>query len=517
MLQTTAGLAVHLSAHESIESALVDQLLFELPQTWVGADAGAAALAIEGWRRFQAGLPEDCYTMLLQAELAASTVFERAVISGVRAQLALYQGEFENASTTAQHALDQIGVGHDALRAWLMAVQALACGIDGNLASARRVTARALALATMDGRALLPVLVSDAWQQLSLGHFALAQQKLRNALSVAQRLHPSCKVQLSLIHASLAGLAYDQDELHTARHHAEHAVDLGISAGSRQGQMGGLAILSRLEFAFKQTERAVTLAREALSVADSLDSCKPFADALCGLHLCALVPAESVRWAMAVASEQTIDNSLFSPAIRDWRSVCASRVLFAHGNMEDARHALSSAIVRVERGESGSAALVLSQLAAVQLALGNVTDAKITMRTAVRHSVDGALVRPFVDAGIEIYPLVTECLKHATTAEHASFADQVHRILAAFDRVPRWTQAPPGESRAGLRQSLTQREQLVLQLIAAGLSNSAIAMRLGTAMGTVKKQASACLRKLGASNRTEAVANARRAGLVAGP
>lgn len=199
----------------------------------------------------------------------------------------------------------------------------------GAIASARRVRARALALASLDTRALLSVLVSDAWQQLSLGHFARAQQKLRNAPLVAQQLHPSCKVQLSLVHASLAGLAYDQDELHTARHHAVNAVDLGMSVGSRQGQMGGLAILSRLEFAIKQLERAVNLAHEALSVADSLDSRKPFADALCALHLCGLAREESVRWAMAVTCEQTIDNTLFSPAIRDWRSVCASRV-FLH-------------------------------------------------------------------------------------------------------------------------------------------------------------------------------------------
>lgn len=60
---------------------------------------------------------------------------------------------------------------------------------------------------------------------------------------------------------------------------------------------------------------------------------------------------------------------------------------------------------------------------------------------------------------------------------------------------------------------LSDREQDVVRLIAAGLTNSAIAERLFLSEKTVRNHVSAIFRKLGASNRVDAVRLARRAGL----
>ena len=64
----------------------------------------------------------------------------------------------------------------------------------------------------------------------------------------------------------------------------------------------------------------------------------------------------------------------------------------------------------------------------------------------------------------------------------------------------------------GLVEPLTSRELEVLRLLAAGRSNQAIAGELVVTLDTVKKHVSHILGKLGAANRTEAVARARRAG-----
>lgn len=68
------------------------------------------------------------------------------------------------------------------------------------------------------------------------------------------------------------------------------------------------------------------------------------------------------------------------------------------------------------------------------------------------------------------------------------------------------------EERAG--GDLTQREREVLQLIALGLPNKAIASRLGISEHTVKFHVAAILSKLGATSRTEAVRLGARRGLV---
>ena len=66
-----------------------------------------------------------------------------------------------------------------------------------------------------------------------------------------------------------------------------------------------------------------------------------------------------------------------------------------------------------------------------------------------------------------------------------------------------------------LVEPLTAREREVLELLAEGLSNKAIAARLGISDQTVKFHVASIGGKLGATNRTDAVRLAVRRGLIA--
>ena len=72
----------------------------------------------------------------------------------------------------------------------------------------------------------------------------------------------------------------------------------------------------------------------------------------------------------------------------------------------------------------------------------------------------------------------------------------------------------PRAAAATLVEPLTPRELETLQLLSEGLSNRAIAERLGIADRTAKFHVNAILAKLGARNRTEALVQAARLGLV---
>jgi LuxR family transcriptional regulator, maltose regulon positive regulatory protein len=61
----------------------------------------------------------------------------------------------------------------------------------------------------------------------------------------------------------------------------------------------------------------------------------------------------------------------------------------------------------------------------------------------------------------------------------------------------------------GIVDPLTSRELEVLKMLAAGRSNQAIARELVVTLDTVKKHVGHVMGKLGAANRTEAVARAR--------
>ena len=71
-----------------------------------------------------------------------------------------------------------------------------------------------------------------------------------------------------------------------------------------------------------------------------------------------------------------------------------------------------------------------------------------------------------------------------------------------------------GENDEALQEPLTAREIQVLELLAEGLPNKAIAARLQISDQTVKFHVASISGKLGAANRTDAVRRAVRRGLV---
>ena len=73
---------------------------------------------------------------------------------------------------------------------------------------------------------------------------------------------------------------------------------------------------------------------------------------------------------------------------------------------------------------------------------------------------------------------------------------------------------PPEPAEERLVEHLTPRETEVLMLVAEGLSNRKIAERLAISEETVKFHLAAIFGKLAASNRTDAVRQALRRGLI---
>jgi LuxR family maltose regulon positive regulatory protein len=126
-------------------------------------------------------------------------------------------------------------------------------------------------------------------------------------------------------------------------------------------------------------------------------------------------------------------------------------------------------------------------------------------------------IRVFADEG----PPMAALLSRLTAAQRTGQAPRIPlgclaRLQRAFSREPA---APPGSGQGtaawpGLIEPLTAREVEVLEMLAAGRSNQAIADQFVVTLDTVKKHVSHILGKLGAASRTEAVARARELGLI---
>lgn len=112
-------------------------------------------------------------------------------------------------------------------------------------------------------------------------------------------------------------------------------------------------------------------------------------------------------------------------------------------------------------------------------------------------------------------------LKDVSGEELAAAIREVHRggaliqpsvarkVLAEFSRLPATQSTAPVLPGDGL----SERETEILKLVARGLSNKEIALRLSLTEGTVKNYVSAILQKLGVQDRTQAALKARELGI----
>jgi LuxR family transcriptional regulator, maltose regulon positive regulatory protein len=125
----------------------------------------------------------------------------------------------------------------------------------------------------------------------------------------------------------------------------------------------------------------------------------------------------------------------------------------------------------------------------------------------------------FVDEGAPMAALLGK-LMTAGAAPAAAVGDirpdELARLAQAFagDGLPVGQHDGRAAVVPGLVEPLSDRELQVLRLVAAGRSNQQIADELVVVLDTVKKHVGHLLAKLGAANRTQAVARARELGLL---
>ena len=144
--------------------------------------------------------------------------------------------------------------------------------------------------------------------------------------------------------------------------------------------------------------------------------------------------------------------------------------------------------------------LIKRELPGTQVVMLTVSDDDADLFEAVQSGALGYLLKNL--SANEFF----EMLDGLQRGEAAMTRQTTTRLMKGLTDLPR--------QRAEPAQSLTQREIELLRLVAEGMSNKAIAQTLSISENTAKYHMRNILQKLGVQNRTEAVTQAIRAGLL---
>ena len=167
---------------------------------------------------------------------------------------------------------------------------------------------------------------------------------------------------------------------------------------------------------------------------------------------------------------------------------------------------------------TGSLIEIGALLALALAASGEEAGAVAALAQALTLACPQGYVRVFADGGAPMAALLARLI--AAQRSGGAAAEIPLGCLARLQRSLGAQDAVPGAGRGsvtgvpGLVEHLTGRELEVLEMLAAGRSNQAIASQLVVTLDTVKKHVGHVLGKLGAGNRTEAVARARELSLI---
>ena len=308
----------------------------------------------------------------------------------------------------------------------------------------------------------------------------------------------------------LAEVAYRRDELDLALRHASEGIALCRQFVYTTPLADGLATLAMIRQAAGDPAGALEAIAEA-------EQASPGPAGLLNP-----VPAQRARLLLAqgdlpAAARFAQDNGLGPDDEPDYARepghLVLARILLAQDRPGQALALLDRLHTAALAQDRAGSLIEIGALRALALAASGEEAVAVTvLAEALLLGCPQGYVRVFAEEG----PPMAALLGRLVAAQRAgqAAADVPLGYLARLQRA-----FGPGRSArdpvpAGIVDPLTSRELEVLKMLAAGRSNQAIARELVVTLDTVKKHVGHVLAKLGAANRTEAVARARELSLI---
>src|SRR5580693_6753756 len=477
-------------------------------------DDAERAFAVSGDEPYEASLGPPQGDSVL-ANVPAGIAFLRASLARLRGDAALAVGY-------NRQALAQLGEDDWFMRSFVHWNQAATDWLDGRLEPAERSLAEVLAERRAVGALFAGFLPMRVWYDL--GEVQRAQGNLDAALATYRQAldtfgESSQTALTGPAHVGLAQVLYERNDLSAALDHATRGVTLCRQLAFTSALATGLAIVGRIRHAQGDAAGALEAMGEAGQAGLSpqvITLFNPVPSQRARLLLAQGDTAAAARWTQQRGLRP--DDEPGYPQERDY--LVLARVLLAQDRPGQALTLLDRLLAQAATGgRIGSVIEIRALQALAHQASRDEPAAMAALVEALTLSCPQGYVRVFADEG----PPMDALLGRLVAAHRARKPTArripvgcLARLVQAFDGKLNAAAAlrPEPGTVPGLIEPLTGRELEVLRLLAAGKSNQRIAHDLFVALDTVKKHVTHVLGKLGAANRTEAVARARDLGLI---
>ncbi len=493
-----------------------------LAQAWmalVGGDVEAAGAPLDAAERAFAGAANQPFEPSVgrAASLLANVP---AAIGLGRAYLTVLHGDAEGTAASASRALAALGEGERVLRSVGLWMLAIAEWVSGQLEDAERGFAAGVAGWCAAGQRPLA-----AWACYDLGRVQRAQGRLDSAHAAYQRaLEITAPSGLAAMPAAgigyvgMAEVAYQRGDLDAAHRLVTEGIPLCRQLNWTQPLAAGLVTLAWI----RQAEGDPGGARESMAeaVRIALDPgmtglFNPVPVQRARLLLAQGDLAASAHWTQEIGLDD--DDEPDYP--REQEHLVLTRVLLAQGRPGPALALLDRLHAAAATQDRVGSVIEIGALRALALAAsGDADRAADALAEALTLACPQGYLRVFADEGPPMAALLSRLI--AAQRSGGAAAEVPLGCLARLQRALGARQIIPGTGPVGatavggLAERLTSRELEVLEMLAAGRSNQAIARQLVVTLDTVKKHVSHVLAKLGAANRTEAVTRARELSLI---
>jgi LuxR family transcriptional regulator, maltose regulon positive regulatory protein len=427
---------------------------------------------------------------------------------------------FQNTSRAiqiAQDALAEVPEGDVKMRAYLYSSFYRAYGMEGDVEKAAQAYRESFRLAEAAGQygMISNTTMIRAFDLCQYGRLDEAAKYCQMVINAGSRSKQKVFYPAGPSYIGLAGIQLERNDLEKAGEYLTRGLEL-CHQGAMHGLFTGYVQKSRLLQAKGKLEESLNTYLDLEQIFQRREFTLMARQVAIRLAVGDLAGASDlVPILLEILGKSSYAQILPLIAAESFK-LSLARIYIAQGEVDQANQLLDEIETTVESGKRFGRLMEVYLLRALALQKQSSGKLPTDSMTNLERALDLAEAPGFIMLFLEEGPALIPLLKAVSDRRDAPgrIKNYARKLLDAFGGIGKSAVSGLALESAELVEQLTRREMEVLELLAAGDSNRAIAEKLVITVRTVKKHTGNIYGKLNVNSRIQAVARAREVGLL---